>query len=123
MTKMRRRTTKLARSLIAGVTIVAILGPSSLQAQGPKLPSDEARQPHSGVTFNTPTDTPQTTALRLSIARETQRLAERATEQGQKPATGQQSWWTRHKGKVVGIAILATIGLIVFTYIFNHTGD
>lgn len=122
MTNLRRRTTKLARSLIAGLAIVAILAPSSLQAQGPKLPSDEARQPHTVVKLNTAIDTPQTTALRLSIARETKRLAERAPEQGLKPATG-QSWWTRHKAKVVGIAILATIGLIVGVYIFNHTGD
>jgi hypothetical protein len=88
-----------------------------------KVQFDEVRQPDRAVTLKVPADAPQTTALRLSIAREVKRLAEKAPDRAQKPVTGQQSWWSKHKAKVVGVAILATIGAIVFTYIFNHTGD
>ena len=121
MTRMTRTRRTVATGWIAIVAIVALLGPGSLQAQGVNLPSDQARATHGGVKLKSTIDTPQTTALRLSIARETKRLTE--PDQNQAKPAGQKSWASRHRAGILSVAIIATIGAIIFALIYNHSGD
>ncbi len=123
MTNVRRATRNPTRSSIVILAIFALVGPASLRAQGLNPPSVEGRPTQSSVRLGIQKDTPQTTALRLSVAREAKRQAETAPDQAQKPTTSKQSWVSRHKGGLIGAAILSTIGVIVFVAIFTHSGD
>jgi len=122
MTRMNRPTKKLATRWAAMAATVALLGPASLQAQGVNTPAT-TRPTHPAVTFEGPIYPRQSTALRLSIARETKRLIESDSGRQQTQAPATQGWWSKHKAKVVWVAVLTTIGAIVFTAIFTHTGD
>jgi hypothetical protein len=110
------------RNWTVAVTIAAVVGSASLHAQDVSTPS-EARGPQDAVALTSPIDTRRGNALRVSVAREARRQADAASDQQQKTAAPKESWWTRHKAKVVGIGILAAIGSIVFVAIYTHTGS